>query len=304
MLIWLSTLNSPIAQYMQYIQGYWAGKLQTTTPWCHWHRCDRMLPWILHPYICSGLPERREVCTVLSQSDGGENWPPLSGRSTWTTAFAKPFHTTWKTSLWPWWCMISCVNMEFTFRSGWKEALSSLCPAPWNFEPALASFIYMAIKIHAYPDIHPAISLEQSRWTEKSLKPCGHHSTTSHGASVGCLWFIDRRYWMHTWTIPIGRSWFTLVCGIYISQVCNVDDSIHLPVPSLLRRWKRLETGMDQSAETFQALSERFKSNRKRWLKAERKAQLKRSEDCTVMDIYDTATTKRMSFDNSSYVFC
>jgi flagellar motility protein MotE (MotC chaperone) len=61
---------------------------------------------------------------------------------------------------------------------------------------------------------------------------------------------------------------------------------------------------MDQSAETFQALSERFKSNRKRWLKAERKAQLKRSEDCTVMDIYDTATTKRMSFDNSSYVFC
>jgi hypothetical protein len=31
---------------------------------------------------------------------------------------------------------------------------------------------------------------------------------------------------------------------------------------------------------------------------------LKRSEDCTVMDIYDTATTKHMSFDNSSYVFC
>jgi hypothetical protein len=85
-------------------------------------------------------------------------------------------------------------------------------------------------------------------------------------------------------------------------QVCNDDDQIHLAVPSLLRRWKRLETGMDQSAETFQSLSERFKSNRMKWLKAERKAQLKRSKDCTVMDIYDTVTAKRMSSKFSSYV--
>ncbi|KAN0138606.1 hypothetical protein V8E53_003594 [Lactarius tabidus] len=63
-------------------------------------------------------------------------------------------------------------------------------------------------------------------------------------------------------------------------------------VPSLLARWKRLEAGMDLSAETFQALSERFQANTKRWLKAERKAQSKRSGDSSAMDIYDTATAK------------
>jgi hypothetical protein len=68
-------------------------------------------------------------------------------------------------------------------------------------------------------------------------------------------------------------------------------------VPFLLQRWKRLEAGMDQSAMTFEALSEHFKSSTKRWLKAERKAQSKRSEDCTVMDIYDTATKKGMAID-------
>ncbi|KAN0131104.1 hypothetical protein V8E53_011105 [Lactarius tabidus] len=49
---------------------------------------------------------------------------------------------------------------------------------------------------------------------------------------------------------------------------------------------------MDLSAETFQALSERFQANTKRWLKAERKAQSKRSGDSSAMDIYDTATAK------------
>ncbi|KAN0136253.1 hypothetical protein V8E53_006113 [Lactarius tabidus] len=63
-------------------------------------------------------------------------------------------------------------------------------------------------------------------------------------------------------------------------------------VPSLLARWKCLEAGMDLSAETFQALSECFQANTKRWLKAERKAQSKRSGDSSAMDIYDTATAK------------
>jgi hypothetical protein len=98
----------------------------------------------------------------------------------------------------------------------------------------------------------------------------------------------------------VGSHWYV----VSTFQVGKVGDPIHLPVPSLLQRWKRLEAGMDQSAETFHSLSERFKSNRKRWLKAEKKAQLKRREDCTVMDIYDTATTKRRRVPYSSYVFC
>jgi flagellar motility protein MotE (MotC chaperone) len=65
-------------------------------------------------------------------------------------------------------------------------------------------------------------------------------------------------------------------------------------VPSLLKRWKRLETGMDLSAETFTALSKRLRQKIKPWLKAEKHAQLNRHQDSTLMDIYDTLTAKGM----------
>jgi hypothetical protein len=84
----------------------------------------------------------------------------------------------------------------------------------------------------------------------------------------------------------------------------HVYKLMDVPVPSLLQWWKCLETGMDQSAETFEALSARLKSSTKRWLKAERKAQQKRSEDCSVMDIYDMASTKHKPIDNGLYGLC
>ena len=98
----------------------------------------------------------------------------------------------------------------------------------------------------------------------------------------------------------VGSHWYV----VSTSQVCNVDDPMHMPVPLLLKRWKHLEAGMDQSAEAFRALSERFKSHRRRWLEAERTAQLNRSKDCTSMDIYDTAITTCRCYQYSSYVFC
>lgn len=206
---------------MQYIQGHWASQLQKATSWCHWHRCHRMLPWILYPCICSGFSERGKVWAILSILVNKDNWPPPSGRSTWTIVSASHFHITWKAFPWPWWCTISCANMECTFRSGWIEALSSPSPILLNCELALAFSIFMATRIHAYLGIHQAISLVRSRWTVKSSRPCGHHWTMPHGASVGCLWFIDRRFWTHTWTTPIGRSWFALVCCMYISDIYN-----------------------------------------------------------------------------------
>lgn len=76
----------------------------------------------------------------------------------------------------------------------------------------------------------------------------------------------------------------------------NVHCSyIYLPVPSLLRRFNRLETSMNLSAEAFASLSQRFKENIKEWLTAEKLAQLNRSIDSTAMDIYDTATAKGMN---------
>ncbi|KAI9430515.1 hypothetical protein H4582DRAFT_1823951 [Lactarius indigo] len=66
-------------------------------------------------------------------------------------------------------------------------------------------------------------------------------------------------------------------------------------VPSLLKRWKRMETGIDLSAETFNTLNARFRKKTKRWLEAENHAQSNRHEDPTLMDIYDTASSKAPS---------
>jgi hypothetical protein len=69
-------------------------------------------------------------------------------------------------------------------------------------------------------------------------------------------------------------------------------------VPSLLRRWKRLETGLELSADTFHALSKHFGKKIKQWLQTERHAQMNRHQDPTLMDIYDTETKK------STYGMC
>ena len=60
----------------------------------------------------------------------------------------------------------------------------------------------------------------------------------------------------------------------------------------------------DQSAETFEELSDCFKSKTKKWLKVERKAQSNRSKDCTAMDIYDTTMIRHMGTYSELYAFC
>ncbi|KAH9007794.1 hypothetical protein EDB85DRAFT_1904803 [Lactarius pseudohatsudake] len=68
----------------------------------------------------------------------------------------------------------------------------------------------------------------------------------------------------------------------------------YLYFPSLLKRWRCMETGIDLSAEILDNLNKRFKAKTKRWLKAEKHAQSKRHEDPTAMDIYDTVTSKEI----------
>ena len=50
---------------------------------------------------------------------------------------------------------------------------------------------------------------------------------------------------------------------------------------------------MDLSADAFESLSKRLKKNTKRWLKADKHAQLNRHTDSSIMDMYDTSTAKR-----------
>ncbi|KAH8976825.1 hypothetical protein EDB86DRAFT_2839044 [Lactarius hatsudake] len=66
-------------------------------------------------------------------------------------------------------------------------------------------------------------------------------------------------------------------------------------VPSLLKWWKHMDTGIDLSADILDTLNTRFKTKMKRWLKAAKHAQSSRHEDPTVMDIYDTMTPKAPS---------
>jgi hypothetical protein len=65
-------------------------------------------------------------------------------------------------------------------------------------------------------------------------------------------------------------------------------------VPSLLKRWKRLESGLELSAEAFLTLCKRFKKQTKGWLKADKAAQRTRYINPEAMDIYDTAKEKGM----------
>jgi hypothetical protein len=66
-------------------------------------------------------------------------------------------------------------------------------------------------------------------------------------------------------------------------------DSI---VPSLLKRWKRLESGLDASAQAYKALSSHSKGKTKQWLKEDNTAQKNRQAFLASMDIYDTIKEK------------
>lgn len=77
------------------------------------------------------------------------------------------------------------------------------------------------------------------------------------------------------------------------SEITHEID-FNLIVPSLLKRWKRLEVGLDTSAKSYDALCKHFKDKIKQWLKQDKAAQRKRQEDPAAMDIYDTVKQKGM----------
>ena len=75
-------------------------------------------------------------------------------------------------------------------------------------------------------------------------------------------------------------------------------------VPSLLKRWKRLQSAMDLSAEAFEALNDRLENHAKRWLQEDQDAQSDRKTNSSAMDIYDTVTKKRMHITIIEHIEC
>jgi hypothetical protein len=63
-------------------------------------------------------------------------------------------------------------------------------------------------------------------------------------------------------------------------------------VPSLLKRWKRLEAGLDTSSKAYNALSAHFKDKMEQWLSEDKAAQMNRQSVPSSMDIYDTMKQK------------
>lgn len=74
--------------------------------------------------------------------------------------------------------------------------------------------------------------------------------------------------------------------------MCASDLTLNILVPALLKRWKRLQSGLDLSAEAFVNLSKRFKEQNRLWLAEDKAAQRTRHNSPDAMDIYDTFKTQ------------
>jgi hypothetical protein len=81
------------------------------------------------------------------------------------------------------------------------------------------------------------------------------------------------------WCVPL----------IHASGSSGPNNAIYVSVPSLLKRWKRFQDGMELSADAFQSLSKRLEKHTNQWLTQDQHVQLNRHVDPSLMDIYDTA---------------
>ncbi|KAH9031441.1 hypothetical protein EDB83DRAFT_2229595 [Lactarius deliciosus] len=87
----------------------------------------------------------------------------------------------------------------------------------------------------------------------------------------------------------------------YIQGAKQVDGEIietlwaplnNISLPSLLKRWKRLKSGLDASSNAYEALNQHFKHKSEQWLKDDECAQQDRQISPSSMDIYDTVKEK------------
>jgi post-segregation antitoxin (ccd killing protein) len=72
------------------------------------------------------------------------------------------------------------------------------------------------------------------------------------------------------------------------------EPDLVITVPSLLKRWKRLDAGLEASSDAYEALSKHFEHKTEQWLEEDKLAQKNRQKDPTSMDIYDTVKQKGM----------
>jgi hypothetical protein len=74
------------------------------------------------------------------------------------------------------------------------------------------------------------------------------------------------------------------------------DPTFNLLVPALLKHWKRLQPGLELSAEAFINFSKHFKEQNKIWLAEDEVAQQKRHNNPGAMDIYDMSKSQGICY--------
>ena len=110
------------------------------------------------------------------------------------------------------------------------------------------------------------------------------------------LWGMSLAHRQEVLDAHINHSNWKKLVWIGISHLFQTSSyiSLHLIVPSLLKRWKRLELGFDPSAQAYKALSKHFADKTQKWLEEDNDAQASRKSSPSAMDIYDTFKDKGM----------
>ena len=137
------------------------------------------------------------------------------------------------------------------------------------------------------PSFIPGAKQVDGEIIETLWAPLNNISRSSRGMSLAHRQEVIDAHMNHS-------NWKKMVrIGMHILNILNINQ-LNFIVPALLKRWKRLQSGLELSTEAFINLSKRFKADRKTWLADEKAAQKNRHNEPNAMDIYDTINTQGM----------
>ena len=137
------------------------------------------------------------------------------------------------------------------------------------------------------PSFIPGAKQVDGEIIETLWAPLNNISRSSRGMSLAHRQEVIDAHMNHS-------NWKKMVrIGMHILNILNINQ-LNFIVPALLKRWKRLQSGLELSTEAFINLSKCFKADRKTWLADEKAAQKNRHNEPNAMDIYDTINTQGM----------
>ena len=156
-----------------------------------------MLPWVLCTHLSGGLPEGGEVGPYHTALHNRIILMFINRQINMDYSLCKVLSYNMEGMPLALISMTSCASMESISRKEQRKVQDCPFLTLWSSGQGLGSSTSMAIRTPACPAFLQAMFLGPSRLMGRSLRHCGHPSTTSHGASGGCPWHITKRFWMH-----------------------------------------------------------------------------------------------------------